>query len=83
MSNFADTTGLTFGLLFGIVFGVNLAVGCVRALVRLRRFSFEVRCSISIESTEEFSLEVTLGLFKSLVALIAEAKGLGGGNEQP
>ena len=74
MSNFADTAGLTFGLLFGMFFGVNLAAGSVRALVRLRRFSFEVRCSISIDGTEEFSLEVTLDLFKSLASSIAEAK---------
>lgn len=77
MSNFADTAGPTFGLLFGRFLGANLAAGCVRALVRLRRFSFEVRCSISIEGTEELPLEVTLGLFKSLVSSIAGAKGLG------
>lgn len=54
-----------------------LATGDERALVRLRRFSFEVRCSFSIEGAKESSLEVTLVWFQLFVASIAEAKRFG------
>lgn len=60
MSNFAGTTGAGLGLLCVVFFEVILATGDERALVRLRRFSFEVRCSLSIEGAKGFSLEITL-----------------------
>lgn len=76
MSNFA-TTGGRLRLFLGVSFGVFLAPGDERTLVRLRRFSFEVRCSFSIEGAKESPLEVALVWFQLFAASIAEAKGFG------